>query len=368
LLNWLELDTNSSDEKASIVLAPIWGKGEDSDKLNKWLGTLRKRRAHAEEKRLFYVACTRAREELHLFAACKQNANGELTPPASGTLLKACWPAAQEHFLALQTSTAPPAAIRMPQPIDTEPLALAAGAEEPAPAQLPPPILQRLPLDFDPIARFNIPAADRLLYPAAASLLNAPAFDRPEGSFAVRAFGNVVHRFLQLIIQRLETGLTPDALLAELPEWQPRLFTVLRAEGLAPTVARRDALRALQALQQSLADPEGRWLLSPRTASTTEQALTSSRLQDLRADRTFFAGPAPLAEGNSTYWIVDFKTTTERSLSPQDFEAAEFAKYRAQLETYACIRRGLLPPDTAIRLALYYPLLPRLIHRESLGE
>ena len=75
-----------------------------------------------------------------------------------------------------------------------------------------------------------------------------------------------------------------------------------------------------------------------------------------------------VAEGNSTYWIVDFKTATERSLAPQDFEAAELAKYRVQLETYASIRRALLPPDTAIRLALYYPLLPRLIHWESFGE
>ena len=46
-------------------------------------------------------------------------------------------------------------------------------------------------------------------------------------------------------------------------------------------------------------------------------------------------------------------------------EAAELAKYRAQLETYARIRRTLLPARTPIRLALYYPLLPRLIHWES---
>ena len=48
-----------------------------------------------------------------------------------------------------------------------------------------------------------------------------------------------------------------------------------------------------------------------------------------------------------------------------DFEAAELAKYRAQLETYARIRRGVLPTGTPIRLALYYPLIPRLIHWES---
>jgi hypothetical protein len=180
----------------------------------------------------------------------------------------------------------------------------------------------------------------------------------------VRAFGNVVHRFLQLIAARLETDLTPDILLSELPGWQPRLITVLRAEGLAPAAARRDAARALKALQQSLTDPEGRWLLSPHTNSTIEQSLISAGLQDLRADRTFFAGPTPLSEGTLTHWIVDFKTATDHSRTVEDFEAAELAKYRAQLETYARIRRGLLPAGTPIRLALYYPLIPRLIQWE----
>jgi len=363
LLNWLELDQPSAPENsATIILAPIQSKGENSTLLNQWLNRIKESRERAEEKRLFYVTCTRAREELHLFAACELKRDGTLASPPPASLLKACWPAAEEHFLALQTA-APANVIPMPQPMDAEPLAIAASA-----ASIPTPTLQRLPLSFDPLARFNVPAADRLPYPVAATLPHAPAFDRPEGSFGVRAFGNVVHRFLQLLSQRLDSGLTPDTLLAELPQWQPRLVTVLRAEGLAPTAARNDARRALTALEQSLADPEGRWLLSPHTASTTEQPLTSASLQDLRADRTFFAGPAPITEGNSTFWIVDFKTATQHALSNKDFEAAELAKYRPQLETYARIRRNVLPAGTPIRLALYYPLIPRLIHWESQSE
>ena len=368
LLNWLELDRPNADENsATILLAPIQSKGENSTLLNKWLNRVKEARARAEEKRLFYVTCTRAREELHLFAACDLKKDGTLAAPAPASLLSACWPAAEEHFLALQSSASPATVITMPQPAvitQEEPLALAAGAEQTS----PPPILERLPLAFDPLARFNIPPADRLPYSAAASLPHAPAFDRPEGGFAVRAFGNVVHRFLQLIATRLASGLPPDTLLAELPQWQPRLLTVLRAEGISPAIARRDAHRALAALQQSLTDPEGRWLLSPHPSSTSEQPLTSARLQDLRADRTFFAGPAPLTTGSSDFWIVDFKTATSRALSSEDFAAAELAKYRAQLETYARIRGSILPAGMPIRLALYYPLLPRLIHWESRGE
>ena len=72
LLTWDELD-QQDEEAASIVLAPIAGRGEDSQELNGWLRGIARRRVEAERKRVFYVACTRAREELHLFASPKRS-------------------------------------------------------------------------------------------------------------------------------------------------------------------------------------------------------------------------------------------------------------------------------------------------------
>ena len=48
------------------------------------------------------------------------------------------------------------------------------------------------------LTRFREAKEQRLSYPAASALRHTIAFDRPEGSFAVRAFGNVVHRYLQV--------------------------------------------------------------------------------------------------------------------------------------------------------------------------
>ena len=42
-------------------------------------------------------------------------------------------------------------------------------------------------------------------------------------------------------------------------------------------------------------------------------------------------------------------------------------KYREQLEAYASVRRALPEGDLPIRLGLFYPLIPRLIHWPS-GE
>jgi ATP-dependent exoDNAse (exonuclease V) beta subunit len=379
LLNWLELDGITADDEASIVLAPIWGKGADSDKLNRWLKDIRARRDRAEEKRLFYVACTRAREELHLFAALTRKASGELALPGSGTLLKACWPAAEPHFAALsarpqEVSSRPEAAhfatgVERPAggPADADDeftLALAAAAEPQPSHPTQPPTIQRLPLSFAPAARFAAAAARRLDYAPASALAQRAAFDRPEGGFAVRAFGNVVHRYLQVLAARVAEGTPPAALLAEVASWTPRLLAGLRGEGLAPRLAATEATRALRALTLTLSDDTGRWILSPRTAAASEQTL-STTTAGLRVDRTFQAGDAPLSTGDGCIWIVDFKTTEPGSRSPDDFAAAERAKYSAQLEAYAALRRSLPGGELPIRLGLFYPLIPRLLHWPS---
>jgi ATP-dependent helicase/nuclease subunit A len=360
LLNWLELDGASANDEASILLAPIYGKGESSDKLNSWLRNVRTHRERAEEKRLFYVAVTRAREELHLFAALPQR-NGVLAAAVAGSLLKACWPAAEARFQdsVLSTEAQRSGETRsFPAPaIDfdyEDHLALAASAaEEPAAPVTRPPTIQRLPRAFDPIARFT--AATRLAYSSAAALRTAATFERPQGGFAVRAFGNVVHRYLQLLAQRL-IATTPDNLLTELAAWQPRLVASLRGEGLAPTVATREAARALLALQNTLNDPIGRWLLAPHPGAASEASVGA-----LRVDRTFLAGPSPLTTGQSHLWIVDFKTTALNDREASAFDAAERSKYTAQLEAYAALRRNLPGGATPIQLGLYYALIPRLL-------
>jgi ATP-dependent helicase/nuclease subunit A len=379
LLNWLELDGHSPDDEASILLAPIYGKGAESDSLNKWLATVRNRRERAEEKRLFYVAVTRAREELHLFAALPTR-SGILAQPATGSLLKASWAAAETHFAAaLQDSTntlldtiiesigEPSIRERYSMQefcVEENDFALAAAAEPTTTAPPHYPILRRLPLTFDPIARFT--AAPRLTYPDATALRTAATFDRPEGRFAVRAFGNVVHRYLQFLATRLLT-INSDLLQADIATWTPRLEASLRGEGLPPAIATREATRALAALQNTLADPIGRWLLSPHPQAASESALNlpTNGNPSLRIDRTFLAGASPLSTGQSHIWIVDFKTSAFNDRADTAFEAAERSKYTAQLEAYATLRRTLPNTTAPIRLGLYYPLIPRLLEWHS---
>ena len=341
LLNWAEFDSESGPQ---VVLAPISSKGEASTALNTWLRAVKSRRDQAERKRVFYVACTRAREELHLFAAVERKQGGELAKPAPGSLLSACWPAAEPHFATTTPNLANLLELSLSHEVD-EPLALAAAAEPAAQPRVP--ILHRLPPEFQPRARFH--AGNKLPYAVATP--PSQAFDRPEGSFAARAFGNVVHRYLQLLCTQIAEGHTPDA-----TTWRPRLVASLRTEGLPPTRAEREADRALLALTNTLADTTGKWLLAAHPSGATETSLTTAA-RTLRADRTFLDG--------DTLWIIDFKTTEQGSRTDEAFEAAELSKYREQLEAYGALlrRQPITPPK--LMLGLFYPLKPRLLQWES---
>jgi ATP-dependent helicase/nuclease subunit A len=371
LLNWLEFDgALNGDAGASVVLAPIWEKGAESDKLSEWLKSIRAKREAAERKRLFYVATTRAREELHLFAAATLTVKGEIAQPQHDSLLKACWPAAAAHFELLAPSS--PSFNMLDYEEVEEEFAMAASVQEVEikPSVETPPMIQRLPMSFDPGERFRSVQEDRLEYPDASALRHSAAFERPEGSFAVRAFGNVVHRYLQVMAARLEGGTSGDELLGELPEWESRLTASFRGEGLSPALATRAAARAGGALSLALGDPVGRWILSPHASAASERALTmaSAETRSLRVDRTFVAGDTPMSAGERCIWIVDFKTSEQGSRSDAAFEAAEMEKYRAQLEAYAALHRTLPDDNLPIRLGLYYPLVPRLIHWASVAS
>ena len=359
LLVWNEIEENQSDA-AHGVLAPIAGRGEPAKELNQWMKGLRDAREAAERKRLFYVACTRAREELHLFAAPSRSAGGEVLRDAT-SLLKAAWPAAERHFAADKIRTIIPLMPRSSDHAQEEGLTIAAGAtvEETGPAK--PITVERLPLSFDPSARFR--ASQSWIWQEPDETFDRESFERPEGSFAARAFGNAVHAFMELAARRISAAITVESLALEVSAWGPRIEAVLRGDGLPPSTVKREAQRVLAAIQTALGDRSGRWVLGAQEGAATEYGFTTwtERRKSFRLDRVFLAGAEPSAPGNDHLWIVDYKTGTHgRGVDVETFLNTERQKYGSQMDAYA---RAMAAehPTLELRVGLYYPLLPRLL-------
>jgi ATP-dependent exoDNAse (exonuclease V) beta subunit len=371
LLTWLELDS-ADEDSAHFLLAPIAGRGEESRELNKWIASVHSARESAERKRLFYVACTRAREELHLFAAPSLTSKGEVAVKAA-SLLHAAWPAAKPVFSAAatrvqledsvvgETDDQPALEIAASGFPSTDPKASTSLGTtlDQAPGLTAP--LLRLPIAFDPAARFVNPSPFR--YGDREEAASAPHFERPEGSFAARAFGNAVHAFLEAITQQMAAGESAASILDALPSWAPRIAAVLRAQGLPPAAFERLVQRVLFALESTLKDASGAWLLTAHAGAASEYALTawSEERSSVRIDRIFRAGAEPLARGSDHLWIVDYKTTTHGAEGLDAFLIAEKEKYAPQLEAYARIFASESSGLGGIRVALYYPMLARLL-------
>jgi ATP-dependent helicase/nuclease subunit A len=363
LLNWAEVgspeDLDPDDQAAHVMLAPISGRGEESKALNSWLRRVEFARDAAERKRLLYVACTRARQELHLFATPETTKEGAINPHYL-SLLKSAWPAAEPHF---QPSAAD-AQKKSAAPIDSPPLAIAAAADWIRP------MLERLPTTFDSDARFATASATKLPYggPAPGPTASETQFLRPEGSFAARTFGNVIHACLNQFSDRIREGAPALALLAELPSWTARITAMFRADGLPRSAVEQLTREAQITLHTVLRDRDGLWLMQAHPQGDSELSITAwpdlhaTNPASIRIDRLFYAGAEPHTTSDDFLWIVDYKTSNHSAKGLDDFLNTQRATYSPQLEAYARILAPMRSlPLAQLRLALYFPTLPRLV-------
>jgi ATP-dependent helicase/nuclease subunit A len=377
LLTWLERsipEAGSAEhaEESEILVAPIGGKGEDRNALNRWVTQQENIRLLEEQKRLFYVACTRARHELHLlgtvavqshFNKKSQSVLYKLKEPAHGSLLRTAWPGLEADFnKSLERwkhqqdnpiTQAPP--LGFPDTHSEEiqqTFAFAASAEK---------TLRRLP-GILPMSQSRPSVTVSDMFTGTPDM--DERFERPSGSLSARAFGIAVHTLLDRTARLLLTQ--PDYRLVQqsISRWIVATEHLLRQQGVPNAQARSLASDVIATVKDVLDDDTGRWILSPHPEAMSEAAWSGSSngtLRNVRADRVFRAGEDSSDTGEDIYWIVDFKTASHGPSGLEDFLAGEKRQYSAQLEAYGEVLRMLKGPATRIKLALYYPVLRRLI-------
>lgn len=329
LLAWQAVPIGAG--RSAVILAPpAAGGGEDP--LYRYLQELERSKRSAELDRLLYVACTRARRRLHLIGRLDARLDDEsgvptLHRPEASALLAHLWEALREEAESALPRLAPPAAGADTDVIWVQPL------------------IRRLP------AQWIMPPSPPPVQAAAVSLAQetSPTLVYEWASRWAMLAGSVVHRWLQIIAEQgLDhyDGLTLQRLR---PLWQ-RQLSALGAQG---DELEQATARVMQALQSTLADPRGRWILggADHVDAACELALTvnqGGRCRRIVIDRT-------LVSADGVRWLIDYKTSSHEGGDVEDFIALECERHRAQLGLY---RDALSAIDSLpVQPALYFPLL-----------
>lgn len=330
-----------------FLVSPIGLHGEDTEPLYKWVRKQRQIRFDEERKRLLYVACTRARRELHLLGTAVASAAG-VRAQSQDSLLATAWPALRATF---------EGAVRQPRPASRVIAFPGEIREVAAVADSPRLMLRRLPLAPEPPV-----GAENVTVTGSISVADpdAPEFQRREGSRESRLIGSTVHTFLE--------RLGPDLEMINAADLRVRIGSLLRAAALTGDSLKNVTDTVAKMLLACAADPVCRWIVAPQPEAQSEASWTgflagtnprATSLRTLRADRVFRAGPAPLDSSSADFlWVIDYKTA--EAAPSALLLASERAQYAPQLLAYTRALRALHGAATKFRLGLYYTAVPAL--------
>ncbi|HEU5400032.1 MAG TPA: 3'-5' exonuclease, partial [Terriglobales bacterium] len=328
LLLWSEREIDGSPE---LLMAATKAKGADDDLIYRFLRSMEDECEDNELRRLLYVAATRAKHQLHLFASLGCDAQEFLATgkaPQKRTMLSLLWPAIEDNFRGQAELRA-----RESRRI------AAAGVVE---AQLP---LRRLPLTWLPP---EIPAGVR--WSAANEPQPLDSNDDVTYDWAgerARRVGVVVHAVLQRIGQEGVSKWNER----RLRNLQPVLESALANEGVGPSDMQGALARAEEALLAAITGERGRWILFGHAGAQNEFPLTGFFGEELNSfviDRTFVC--------DGVRWIIDYKTGLREGGGREAFLDNEVERYREKMERYAEIFRRI-DASLPIRVGLYYPLM-----------
>lgn len=330
LLLWEERAAEAGPE---LLLAPITQKGADvKDPIYRYLQQAEAARKVEEDKRLLYVAVTRAKRELHLIATPRLTDKGELRQ--DGSLLRFLWPGLRNDYEARKRAGT-----------QDEPNIVALAASEGEEGK--PRLLRRLPADWclqslpDPM-KWN---GDDII--SAAGQSEHITYDWV--SEKLRHIGTVVHAMVQRIAR---DGLQcwPSV---RISQSRPIYRAALAERGLGPKDADDAATQVEQALLRLISDERGRWTLAPHEDAQSEYALScvleNGRVQHFKLDRTF-------VDDHGTRWIIDYKTARHEGSGLDAFLDSEQVRHKEQLDNYARVLKQL-EPGRPIRVGIYFPLL-----------
>jgi ATP-dependent exoDNAse (exonuclease V) beta subunit len=318
-----------------MVMAARPAVGAESDGLFEFLRHQLRDAAGLEAERLLYVACTRAKWQLHLTARVggaeeppeslgAAAAPGTWTPRA-GSLLAVLWPVAAADFAAAH-----------PVPVPHGP---SIGAPRGGP-------LWRVPRDWNPMIGGAPPVPELMSGPPTVRE-EWPVFDW--AGETARRIGTLVHAELQA----MDVARSDEQ---RLRARDPHFRRWLALHGVPAERLQEAASRVVEALVAVHRDPRGRWILRQSREDVREHALSGfipaaggrGEVARVIFDRSFI-------DDAGVRWVIDYKTSQHLGSGREEFLDREVERHRPQLQRYAVLAQRLGPEP--VRLGLYFPLM-----------
>lgn len=326
LLLWRQV--TSGKDNNGLLLAPIRQVGEEKSSIYTYLEYLEKESQSLEQERLLYVAMTRAKKTLHVFAHCNESINkksGEIElKPTANSHLEKLWPIVKSYYQKNHV------------PNESEDISKTLLVNNKN---------YRLPIDWQPPKHSNL-----LLHLAkhTDTTEEAALVEYEWAGETIRQIGSVTHAIIQYISDTNQTNLSKD----KIDAWSPLFKTELQQRGVKDSELDWAAGLITQAIMNMLNDKKGQWILSSEHKDAqNEYALTGvfeNKITNIIIDRTF-------VDEQDTRWIIDYKTSRHEEDDKESFLDQQQERYQPQLEKYAEIMRGI--EDKPIKLGLYFPLL-----------
>ena len=307
-----------------LLLAPLPASDNADDAFYNYLTELDKAQNKNEARRLLYVACTRAEQQLHLFGVVKEN-DDALTAP-SGSLLELL----PQEVLCVD--------VDVDVDEDNED---AADSRTQSGDESPSPRLRRLADDWSPP-----PLPPGIAFAAAPSAREDEMLEFSWAGHGARIVGIVLHHIFEHAADDWRAFCETAPSDEQIAHWQ----NLLRQHGAAESELADAQAHLLLAVNNARTDPKAAWIFdNTHRDIKTEWALTGiyqGAPTHIIIDRTF-------VDQHGVRWIIDFKSSRHEGGDLQTFLATEQQRHENQMQKYAAIVAHL--SEAPIRLGLYFP-------------
>jgi len=316
-----------------LLIAAKPSSAHGPDPLFDYLKELEQEQLRNEATRLLYVACTRAKKNLHLFGSVKADDKKGLGQPAASSLLGLLWPVVEMDYQQTFEQNNHDA---------TGQTAAAISAHYP---------LRRFSSVWQP------PVLPESIYAGGSSIDTTASDSDIEFDWAseiARVCGIIIHQIFQHIdINGWSQWQPQQVTQRDKALWQNRLM-----ENGIPRSAIDIAMAQITvAVQNAKKDPNAHWIFSDQHRDIRTEwpvtGLIGHRVMHQVIDRSFI-------DADGVRWIIDFKSSRhDQSGDLEQFIQQEKSRYLPAMERYRSVVTAL--ENLPTQIALYYPVLKRFV-------